>query len=597
MRALRLLLFVLLILGHGAAAFARPTVVVGGAVIMRFTGDEALSADARARIVQRNVDGAIRARKPISTITVVSAKGMMSIVWGGRPICTVDEVQAKANDTTVKELAFRWVRNLRDAARVGFLSVTPETVVMGVGSTRTLRIQGLARGPVSALARGSGIAASLSGESIIVKASAIGRFSVRVARDGAAVIVPIAVKVPAGSVPERVLQSVTGSPVSREILDEAIAVAVRTHVTAQPGATIDVKAVSAAPSTLAVGAEATVQMAVSIEGPDYFTVSRVVDVVLRNENVTMPSPSTLMVSNRPEKIGGEGVLFRSEFRRDQPTRLLYSHVNAGGGTQYLWVNLTNPTSQPVRVQVIQADGGPAPEELYVGHRCNTRFLEEIGRNQGVVLTIAPGRTLSLGQYRLAPREIVSGLAQMQLVAGDEVRVTVETSTDRDRAGRIERVVDAPFNPFRIHPKGVFGTPNIVVNESYVAGSPEPREIPFGKSPWLIDPVSGEPNTGNYGVMYEVRIDLANPTQESQKIAMYFQPVNGVALGSFLVEGRLFETSCLKPPARQLIGTLELLPQQNRTVRIVTMPQAGSHYPARILIQSPPQETTRGTDGT
>lgn len=595
--ARRALAVALILLACAGAALARPTVVVGGTVVMKLTGDARMSADARARIVQRNVDAALRSRKPASSIVAVEKKGMYVIVWGGRAICTVDELQAKANDCSTKELAFRWVHNLIDVARLGFLSVNPDAVVMGVGTTRAIKIQGVATGPISVQARGSGITASLSGDTITVKGSAIGRFVVRVTRAGAVLSVPVAVKESAGSIPERVYQSVTGNPAPREIIEQAVDLASRTSITAKSGATVDMKLASALPASLAPGAETTIKMAVSIEGPDYFTVSRVLDIVVRNENIVMQAPTLLMVSNRPEKIGGEGVLFRSTFTREQPTRLLYSHVNAGGGTQFLWVNLSNPTSQPIRVQVIQADGGPAPEELYVGHRCNTRFLEEMARNQGVVLTIPAGRTFSLGQYRLFPREIVSGLAQMQLVAGDSVLVSVETSPDKDRVGRIERLVDAPFNPFRIHPKGIFGSPNIVLSETYVVGSPDAREIPFGKAPWLIDPVSGEPNTGNYGVMYEMRVEVQNPTQEVQKVSMYFQPVNGVALGSFLVEGRLLETTCLKPPARQLIGTLELAPQQSRTVRIITMPQAGSHYPARILIQSPVQETTRGTDGT
>lgn len=590
-------LAVALLLALGTrCAQASPTVVVGGNAVMTLAGDKHTSADERARMVQRNVDAAIRARKPATSISAVEKKGVYVITWGGRPICTVDGLQAKANGCSAKELAFRWVRGLRDAVHQGFLAVTPQTAVMGVGTTRTLKVQGLARGPIAVESRGAGITASLTGDAVTIKASAIGRFSLLVRRDGAVVSVPIAVKEPAGTIPERVHQSVSGAPAGRDVLEEAVGLAVHASITARPGATIEMKLETPLPASLSPGAEFVAKMSVSIEGPDYFTVSRVVDIALRNENIAMPPPTLLMVSNRPEKIGGEGVLFRSAFTREQPTRLLYSHVNGSGGVQYLWVNLTNPTSQPIRVQIIQADGGPAAEELYVGHRCNTRFLEDMARNEGVVLTIPANRTFSLGQYRLPPREIVSGLAQMQLVAGDEVVVSVETSPDKDRVGRIDRVVDAPFNPFRIHPKGIFGSPNIVVNETYVVGAPDAREIPFGKAPWLIDPVSGEPNTGNYGVLYEMRVEVQNPTQEVQKVSMYFQPVNGVALGSFLVEGRLLETSCLKPPARQLIGTVELPPQQTRTVRIITMPQAGSHYPARILFQSPVQETTRGRDG-
>jgi len=191
---------------------------------------------------------------------------------------------------------------------------------------------------------------------------------------------------------------------------------------------------------------------------------------------------------------------------------------------------------------------------------------------------------------------VSGLCQLETLDGGDLEVTVETSSRGFQVAG-DRLIDAPFNPFRIHPKGVFSDPTIVVDEKFIVGSTESAEIPFGRAPWLIDGTTGEPNTGNYGVLYELRLEVSNPTQEYRKVSLFFEPVNGVALGSFLVEGKLTETICLKPPARALIRTVDLAPQENRSIRIVTLPQAGSHYPARILIQSPTQETHRESGGT
>lgn len=576
---------------------ARSTVVVGGTVVMKFSGDVKMSADRRAAVVQAHLDAALRQRKPASSLQVINVRGVYAIVWAGLPICTVDALQAKANAVPASALAMRWLKNIRAAVKDGFLCVDPDSLVIGLGTTHTIRVRGIATGPIDVEAEGSGISTSLSGAAIAIKGTAIGRYKLRVTREGVTLAVPIAVKESAGYIPERVNQSVTGVPAVRDILDTALLMALHNAVVSKPGATVSFTPTSEMPSVLNPGAEARVNVDVRIEGRDYFTVSRVLDVILKNEPVVVQPPALLMVSNRPEKILGEGVLFRARLRRDQPTRLLYSHVNGLGSTQYMWVNLYNPSDKPIRVLVVAADGGPAPEELYVGHRCNTRFLELLSRNQGIILTLPPTRTCSLGHYRLPARELVSGLAHLQLLSGDELVVTVEASPERERVGHIENVFEAPFNPFRIHPKGIFAAPNVQINEKFIVGSTGSTEIPFGKAPWLIDPTSGEPNTGNYGVMYEVRLDLQNPTPQSQKVSLFFQPVNGVAIGSFLVEGKLMETNCLKPPARALISTVELGPQQNRSIRIVTLPQAGSHYPARIVIQSTLQETQRETGGT
>lgn len=611
MRAVRLTaLVVAALLLRCVAATARESVVVGGTVVMKFVGDKKMTADKRAAVVQGNLDAALRRHKPASSIEAVETHGVYAIVWDGQPICTIDEAQARANDMSAKDLAFRWVKNLRAALKAGFVSVVPDSLVIALGSSKNVKVEGVAQGPIQVEADGIGIAASLSGDTVAIKGLSLGRYELHVTRDGVKVSVPIAVKESAGSIVEiPVQQCVTGNPATHDLLDEAVMLAVRGAVEAKPGATVSFKSNTAMPATLEPGASVTAHVAVSLEGPNYFTVSRIVDVVLKNEVIALQPPTLLMVSNRPEKVMGEGVLFRAHFGADQPTRLLYSHINGMGSTQYLWVNLNNPSDAIERVLVVQADGGPAPEELYVGHRCNTRFLEEFTHNQGVVVTLAPHHTYALGQYRMAPHQTVSGLAQLQLLAGDAVWVSVEASPDVEHVGHIENVWDAPFNPFRIHPKGTFGTPNVQISEKYVAGSADAAEIPFGKAPWLIDPSSGEPNTGNYGVMYEVRVDIENPTAQSQRVSLFFKPVNGVALGSFLIEGKLAETACVKPPDRCLISTVELAPQQNRSIRIVTLPQAGSHYPARIVIQteqpepSPtppppqPQETPSDTGGT
>ncbi len=584
---------VLLLVGCVCTACARPTVMVGNQIVMRFANNPKVNANQRAALVQSMVNAALRRRYPASSIVAVKKKGMWTVVWGTLPVCTVDAASARANQSSEHDLAVRWVTNLRRAVRAAMLTVLPDHVVLAIGASRDLRIGGVSSAvPQVEVGGGEGVRATLSGDVLTVVGTALGQYTLVVTRDGQTVTVPVAVKKPAGSIPQHVYQSITGAPAERDLLDEAVMLAVRGNLQIEAGAGASIAPGAYPVTSLSPGTSTTVPVTVTIAGPDYLTVTRTVLVTLKDEVFELASPSLLMVSNRPERIYGEGVLFSSKFHLGQATRLLFSHQNALPTTQYLWVNVTNTADQPARLHVIAADGGPARQELYVGHCCNARFLDCLAHDDGLILTLPPHSTWCLGQYRVPHGQVVSGLAHLQLMQGRSVQVTVETSADPSRVGQIVKTFNAPFNPFRIHPRGVFATPDIELDSKYVVGSARPDDIAFGKAPWLIDPASGEPNTGNYGVLYSVHLDLENPTDQPQRVTIYFQPLNGVALGSFLFEGKVVQTNCLKPPARGRIGSVELAPGQSRQVEIVTLPQAGSHYPARLVIESTQQETGR-----
>ncbi|MBM3462789.1 MAG: hypothetical protein FJX76_11865 [Armatimonadetes bacterium] len=592
----RVMLGSALILGAALPVLAEGEVRLKSRVVLRLAGDARMSAEERAQIVQRQVDAALQSHLPAGRLRAVSIKGGIVLAWGEQRLCTVDGLQAKANNTTVKALAAAWLRNFREAMKDGYLSVSPQRVVIPVGEARRVRVSGVAEGPIESAVDGRGLEVSPADDALTLRASAPGTFRVTLTREGSSVSFPVIVKEWAGYVPDQVHCAVTGNPAGRALLELAALQAARRAVQAKPGATVTLKAGPAALAILGVGADATIRMPLLIEGKDYFPVDKTLEVILHNENVSVAQPTQLMVSNRPEKVDTDGILFAGKVNSNQPARLLYSHLNGNGRDQYLWVNLTNRGDRPVKVLVIQGDGGPAREELYVGHRCNTRFLEDWQARQGLIVTIPPMKAWELGRYELAPRELVSGLCHLQVLEGESLDVSVETSASGVGVA-MDRLIDAPFNPFRIHPRGIFRDPNIVVDQKYVVGETTEFNIPFGRAPWLIDGTSGEPNTGNYGVLYEVKLEVSNPTLQPRKVQLFFEPINGVALGSFLVEGKLMETNCLKPPARGLISTVDVAPGQNRTIRILTLPQAGSHYPARIVVESPIQETHRESGGT
>jgi hypothetical protein len=61
-----------------------------------------------------------------------------------------------------------------------------------------------------------------------------------------------------------------------------------------------------------------------------------------------------------------------------------------------------------------------------------------------------------------------------------------------------------------------------------------------------------------------------------------EPAGGPARGVLLVDGALIETAMIQRNAEAPISSYLLGPGQTRTIHIVTMPQAGSNYPVRIV---------------
>ena len=558
---------------------------IKGRTVMRFCSDRRLSGAKHAMMVQKQLDAALARHLSPRQLGVKVGRGRSVVVWAGRAIATVDPVQAKSQHMQVKQLAFSWVRSIRAALAQGYLTLDPGSLRLPVGSTRKIHVGGIATGPLGLDYDSDAlkVAADTAGHTLTVTSLAAGSFKVALHRQGNHLSLPVVAREYAGSFPSQVDATVTGSPVGRDTLEQAALQAARRVIVARPGAAISLRSALTVPTTLAPGAEARVRLPLKIDGGAYYAYENDLEVRIRNEAIGLKPPTRLLVSNRPEKIEESGILYRGSFKPDDIVRLLYSHVNATSKKQMLLVTLANRAPHDARLLVLQADGGPAKEELFVGHRCNTRYLGSLQRSEGLVVGIPSMKAWELGRYVLDPQELASGLCHLQMLEGDQLEVTVETCPQSSFPARVDKVIAAPFNPFLIHPRGSFDHPTIELTPHWVAGEHETEEVVFGQAPWLIDPTTSEPNTGNYGVLYDIALELSNPTAQPRKVRLAFEPMSGVALGSFLVDGKVVETPCLKVGQRAALGTFELDPGQVRKVRIQTLPQAGSHYPARIVV--------------
>ena len=141
----------------------------------------------------------------------------------------------------------------------------------------------------------------------------------------------------------------------------------------------------------------------------------------------------------------------------------------------------------------------------------------------------------------------------------------------------------PFNPFKIHPHGVFAQPYF---EEWVDLDADSGavSVPYGKSPWLIDFETGLPNTGNFGVLYRYHFVLKNDKARALDFELVFRPDSGPGAGTFLVDGDILEAPFRKRGVETSLGRFRVEPGQERTVDVVTLPEASSNYPAYLYMK-------------
>jgi len=556
-------------------------VMVAGQVLMRIHSDAQERADAITRRIEEGLDK----NWPIKTIQAEKSPEGYVVVWNGQVICLVDEFQARRNNSEVRTLAIAWAQKLYDFASKPLFRVTPALVTMPRGQSQLLTVKGLLKGPIAAQFDTNLLEVVIdeSNDQITLTSRGVGYCELVLTRDNRTARVKVFIKDWAGELPDEASGIVTGRPAGADVLYQAAYQAAREAVVLRPGASYSFPEPAQVPDGIPAGMAGLAMVPIQIQGEGYFTLTRSLRVVLNNQELPYHPCRALLVSNRPELVLENGILFSAPIPGSQAIRLLYSHKNGTTSGRWLRVLLKNRQDQPAVVQVLGGRAGPDRNEIFVGHMAARRFLDALNREEGYLATLHPGETLSVAEIYYARDEVISGLAQFQVNQGPQLELVVESRDSWE--GLLPRLA-APFNPFRIHPRGTFTPAEILLSASYRAGD-EPVEIEFGQGPWLVDTTTGEPNTGNFGALYRMQIELENPSPATRQVEMAFNPLGeGAARGTFLLDGQLLDTTMVRPGGQVVLTSLTLGPGERRTLNMVTLPEAGSSYPARLILRPP-----------
>ncbi|HEY0394043.1 MAG TPA: pilus assembly protein N-terminal domain-containing protein [Candidatus Elarobacter sp.] len=408
--------------------------------------------------------------------------------------------------------------------------------------------------------------------------------------------VPVRVAYAAGTVAEETTLRVTGNPSSADYLREAVADAVERAATLRPGVTLALSP-DRVPihGDLKIDNRIAVDVPVHIEGNGYLPVNGVTHVVVENTALPPIQPARLLVSDYPERLTANGVLFTARLDRAQAQRFLYYHYNPGNepGRRIL-LKAHNASNAWGMVQLIEGSAGPGANEMEVGHLSTKRFLVREARNEGRVVPIAPGATVNLVDHPLPAQAVVSAILQLRLVTGDPLDLTLVA---QDAAAPTDQSIDTTqlLAGGAPHARGVYPVPTFFFDRTYDVDG-EDLEIAIGQLP-LPNLRQGEALSGDYGVEQSMSVVIVNMTRAPRAIALYANPRGGRATGTFIVDGTLVQAHALAAFSKFKIWQERINAGTFRRIKIVTMPEGGSSYPLRLIFAPDDGSVPPGAPGS
>lgn len=408
--------------------------------------------------------------------------------------------------------------------------------------------------------------------------------------------VPVRVAYYAGTIAPRVTLSLTGDPASAEFVREEAAHAIKDAAQPRPGAQVIVSS-----DDVPIGRPleqddvASFEVPVLIQGSDDFEVDGSTHVDVQNVAVPRISPDSLMVSDYPERLTENGTLFTADLRYEQPSRFLYFHYNPPGQSdRRIVLRADNLSPEPSIVQFISGRGGPSRNEMEVGHSATKRFLVNVVQNQGQLLMLPANSSTEIATQELPAGNVVCNLLQLRVLSGGNVHLTLVAQIAGANAEAGIAGAELLESTHK-HARGIYAIAEFhfatqwKVNDEYL-------ELPIGQLP-LPNHLRGQALAGDYGVLQSFVVNVENPMGSPQAIAIYENPRGGRATGTYLIDGVLVQSHQVPPYSRYKVRQYIVPAHGFVRVTIVTMPEAGSSLPLRLVFAPDDGSVAPGAPGS
>lgn len=408
--------------------------------------------------------------------------------------------------------------------------------------------------------------------------------------------VPVRVAYYAGTIADRITLPITGDPASAEFVREQVVRAVREAAQVRPGAeaivtTDDVPL----HHSIAQDNVASFNVPVLIQGNGLFEVDGSTHVDVQNVAVPRISPDSLMVSDYPERLTENGTLFTADLRHEQPSRFLYFHYNPPGQpNRRIVLRAENASRDPAIVQFISGRGGPSSNEMEVGHTATKRFLVNVVQNQGRLLTLPGSSTTQIVTQDLPAGNVVCNLLQLRVLSGGNVHLTLfAQNADENASSAVAG--SGLLEGSHPHARGIYPIAEFHFATQWKVNG-EYLELPVGQIP-LPNHLQGQALAGDYGVLQSFVVDVQNPMGSPQAIAIYENPRGGRATATYLIDGVLVQSHQVPPYSRYKVRQYVVPAHGFVRVTIVTMPEAGSSLPVRLVFAPDDGSVAPGAPGS
>lgn len=394
-------------------------------------------------------------------------------------------------------------------------------------------------------------------------------------------------RIPAGTIAPQTTVRITGNPATAGFVRDVAAAAARAAAQLGPGTRIalDPDSIEGA-RDLPLSNVLTVTVPLQLNSGDdgaYFSVAGWTRV--RIENVALPHirPKRLLVSDYPEQLRENGVLFAAKLDRSAGSqRFLYYHDNPQDQpARRILLRASNASAQPAVLQFISGEAGPEASGMEVGHLSTLRFLARVAQNEGNVVVVPPNGTATLVDQLLPPGNVVSNLLQLRELEGDPVDLTLVA---RDAGDSTDTPVDASelLQSSVKHARGIYPVPEFSYDYAYDVGSDRPLEIPIGVLP-LPNLREGQALSGDYGVLQSIALTVRNATNSEAPIALYENPRGGSATGTYIIDRTLVQSHAAAAFSKWKLRQYRVPPHGVLRISVVTMPEGGSSYPVRLIV--------------
>jgi hypothetical protein len=513
-------------------------------------------------------------------ISVQQEKGGYAIFAGKQRILVVDRATAAAVRSSREALARQWAQRIREAFARPYLAASVDSQIVPLGEQRVVFLRGSMQ-QIRVTADSQIVRAECPGAGsprlLSLTGVAVGKAQVLLDIGVTTLALPVQVMKYAGRVAASAEATVTGRIAPAEVIRQAASAAVYYTIEAEPGASAVISDIIPSTPYVAPGGVAAVTMRVTVAGPGYIPVSATPQVRVVNQAVPAAETKVLMVSNRPERLPGWGMWYQGRVPAGYSARLLYHHVNAAGAQGELVVELVNPADYPVRVQIIEACGGPSNDEVFAGHKAARDFLQRQADDCGYVVSIPGGCVYTSSAQLLKPGQVISGLAEVRVLGDGELRVAVRLRPPS--ASLLTPTAAAP--PEHIS-TWVFAEPHKRFEATYSVGSQWAFATIGDKQ--VLSSTGRETLDGDYGVFYDITFDIENPTPAPARVELALMPGGGLARGVVMIEGQIYETGLLRYGESGRLFTMTIPARAHRQLQVRTMPEAGSNYPVKLVVR-------------